>query len=323
MDHTSRHKDDYRAHYVAAGIAIDGAAAAGAKWSGLTHRMALSCLVDGDHSDTAQHYREATPTAAAGPRWGERLAALNRHVGDLGRERKDARGEERRAVYECCRDSGLDEPIVTCGAAVGAGKTTAVMAYLLRIARLRGLRHIFVVVPFTNIIQQSAKTYRTALALDGEKAAEVVAEVHHRAEFEDPMLREMSVLWDAPVTVTTAVQFFETIAGSHPARLRKLHELAGSAVFLDEAHAAIPAWLWPQTWLWMKELARDWGCRFVLASGSLARFWENGDFIGEPEKLPDLLTPEVRGRLTAREESRVEIRKQAGAVRLRRIDSIY
>ena len=39
--------------------------------------------------------------------------------------------------------------------------------------------------------------------------------------------REMAVLWDAPITVTTAVQFFETLAGNKPAALRKLHELAG------------------------------------------------------------------------------------------------
>ena len=40
--------------------------------------------------------------------------------------------------------------------------------------------------------------------------------------------------------MTTAVQFFETLGANHPAQLRKLHELPGSAIFLDEAHAAIP-----------------------------------------------------------------------------------
>ena len=182
----------------------------------------------------------------------------------------------------------MDEPIETCDAAVGAGKTTAVMAYLLRLAEKKDLRHIFVVVPFTNIIQQSAETYREALTLEGENAAEVVAEVHHRAEFENPDLREMSVLWDAPVTITTAVQFFETMAASHPARLRKLHELAGSAVLLDEAHAAMTS----------KALAADVVVdqRAWRAIGAAGLFWPSGiagegsgkmpDSIGEPEKIP-------------------------------------
>ena len=107
--------------------------------------------------------------------------------------------------------------IVSCDAAVGSGKTTAVMAYLLRVAERKKLRHIFVVLPFTNIIQQSVDVYRKALVLAGEDPAEVVAEVHHRAEFQNPESREMSVLWDAPITVTTAVQFFETLAAHKPA----------------------------------------------------------------------------------------------------------
>jgi CRISPR-associated endonuclease/helicase Cas3 len=117
----------------------------------------------------------------------------------------------------------------------------------------------------------------------------------------------MSVLWDAPITVTTAVQFFETLAGSKPSRLRKLHELAGSAVFIDEAHAAIPIWLWPQTWLWLRELANEWGCHFVLASGSLAKFWGNRDFMEAAETIPELLEPGIRTRLAAMEEQRIQI----------------
>jgi CRISPR-associated endonuclease/helicase Cas3 len=242
------------------------------------------------------------------------VEALDRYVRDLSVERKDdPRNGDRRVVYERCASVAPDSGIVSCDAAVGSGKTTAVMAHLLRVAERRKpqLRHIFVVLPYTNIIQQSVDVYRKALVLDGENPTEVVAEVHHRAEFQDPDLREMSVLWDAPITVTTAVQFFETLAANKPARLRKLHELAGSAIFIDEVHAAIPAWLWPQTWLWLKELASDWGCYFVLASGSLAKFWEYRDFVQPPESIPDLLTPEIRSRLAKLEERLIQVRSQS------------
>jgi len=215
--------------------------------------------------------------------------------------------EGRRAVYEQCCRAEPESRIISCDAAVGSGKTTAVMAYLLRAAEREKLRHILVVLPFTNIIQQSVDVYRKALVLPGENPDEVVAEVHHRAEFQNPDLREMSVLWDAPITVTTAVQFFETLAASKPSHLRKLHELAGSAIFIDEAHAAIPIWLWPQTWLWLKELASEWGCHFVLASGSLAKFWENRDFMQAPETIPELLGPGIRAKLAAVEERRIQI----------------
>jgi len=310
VSHTERHLADYAACYDEAGRSANGAEAPSGKWSGLTHRFALSCLVDADHSDTAAHYREAVPKKPAECRWEERARALDRFVAELPDEGADAtRNEDRRRVYRDCCDADPGSRIVACDAAVGSGKTTAVMAYLLPLAKDKGLRHIFVVLPYTNIIQQSVDVYRKALVLPGEDPTEVVAEVHHRAEFQDPDLREMAVLWDAPITVTTAVQFFETLAGNKPARIRKLHELAGSAVFIDEAHAAIPIWLWPQTWLWLKELANEWGCHFVLASGSLARFWENPQIVQPPETVPDLLTQTTRARLTAVEERRIEVKE--------------
>jgi CRISPR-associated endonuclease/helicase Cas3 len=309
IGHTEQHLADYSQQYNSAGLTAQLGPEAIAKWSGLTHRFALSCLVDADHTDTARHYRQAVPKRPAKCRWAKRIEALNRYVEGLSAERAtDPRNEDRRRVYEDCRNTKPEAGIVSCDAAVGSGKTTAVMAYLLRAAEEKKLRHIFVVLPYTNIIGQSVEVYRKALALPDEDPTEVVAEVHHRAEFANPESREMAVLWDAPITVTTAVQFFETLAGNKPARLRKLHELAGSAVFIDEAHAAIPIWLWPQTWLWLKELASEWGCHFVLASGSLARFWENPAIIPVPEKIPDLLAPETRTRLALAEEGRIELK---------------
>jgi CRISPR-associated endonuclease/helicase Cas3 len=99
------------------------------------------------------------------------------------------------------------------------------------------------VLPYTNIIKQSVEIYREALVLPEERPEDVVAEHHHQADFEDVSLRQLATLWRAPVIVTTAVQFFETLASHHPARLRKLHELPSSAVFVDETHAAIPSHL--------------------------------------------------------------------------------
>jgi CRISPR-associated endonuclease/helicase Cas3 len=120
----------------------------------------------------------------------------------------------------------------------------------------------------------------------------------------------MAALWDAPITVTTAVQFFETLAGRDPARLRKLHELPGSGVFVDEEHTAIPAWLWPQTWLWLKELVEEWGCHIVLGSGSLARFWRVKGLVDAEEEVPELLPQGLRNRLLEAERVRVAVRRE-------------
>ena len=210
----------------------------------LFFRIALSCLADGDHTDTAIHYRDQTPYEPSIELWpADRIAALDRYVGTL-KEDND-RSRLRSEAYAACRASVAETDIVSCDSPVGTGKTTAVLAHLLSQARQRHLRRIIVVLPFTNIIRQSVEVYRKALVLPGENPEHVVAELHHRADFQDMQSRQFTALWKAPIVVTTAVGFFETLASNSPATLRRLHNLPGSAVFIDESHAALPAKLLP------------------------------------------------------------------------------
>jgi CRISPR-associated endonuclease/helicase Cas3 len=113
-----------------------------------------------------------------------------------------------------------------------------------------------------------------------------------------------------------AVQFFETLAARMPAALRKLHQLPGSAVFIDEAHAALPVNLWPQAWIWLRQLERDWNCHIVLGSGSLSRFWELPDFVDPPASLPQLVSVDVREGSAAHESRRVTYRGKAESLDL-------
>jgi CRISPR-associated endonuclease/helicase Cas3 len=279
-------------------------------WSGLTRRIALSCLVDGDHTDTAEHYGNESPQARLPLRAAERLRALNEYVNRLP-EAGPAQAERnrlRREVYRACRDAATDAPMQACDSPVGTGKTTAMMAHMLRAAVDKNLRHVFVVLPYTNIIKQSIKTYRKALTLSGENPEGVVAEHHHQADFSSREFRHLAQLWNAPITVTTAVQFFETLGSNRPGRLRKLHEIAGSAILIDESHAAMPSRLWPQMWRWLTELAEQWSCHIVFASGSLVRFWELGDFVKAKTKLPELVSEDTRQQALSFESKRVSYR---------------
>ena len=256
-------------------------------------RIALSCLVDADHYDTARHYNDAIPYEGVSLNPQERLCLLDAHIEYISQTRQDDRTILRNSVYRACREAGTDQDMYACDSPVGTGKTTAVMAHLLKAAADRELRRIFVVLPFTNIIDQSVEVYRRALVGLGEDDANVVAAHHHRAEFESQELRQYSFLWHAPIVVTTAVQFFETLASNHPASLRKLHQLPGSAIFIDEAHAALPAHLWPQAWKWLKDLRDNWRCHIVLGSGSLNRFWRLEEFEDSPIDVPELVAERV------------------------------
>lgn len=282
---------------------------------GLAMRLALSCLVDADHSDTAFFDAGQMPPAAPAPRWVERLEALCRYVRGLplGKtEAERARNRHRALFFDACLNAKIDRPMAACEGPVGLGKTTAVTAYLIRRAQEEGLRRLIVVAPYTNILKQTAERLREALVLPGERAEQVVVEHHHRADFDDQSDRNLAVLWRAPVILTTAVSFFETLAACEPASLRKLHEVPGSAIFLDEAHAALPTKLWPQNWQWLRDLSEHWRCRFVFASGSLSRFWEDGDIVGEPVILPELLPKDQEKDVLAAERHRVRYVPLAG-----------
>lgn len=276
-------------------------------WNGLTRRIALSCLVDGDHGDTANNYGKESQIKFIEPKWEERLKKLDGYIAELQNKfGRNKRAELRNKIYSACKETDTNSQLYACDSPVGTGKTTAVMAHLLRTAIEKKLRHIIVVLPFTNIIKQSVDTYRKALVLKGENPNEVVAEHHHQADFDSLETRHLSTLWKAPIIVTTAVQFFETIASNHPSKLRKLNELPGSGIFIDETHAAIPNFLWPQTWKWLKEFAEKWSCYFVLASGSLPRFWELKDLMGISDSIPELIPQSLRNEALIQESERIQ-----------------
>jgi len=293
--------------------------------SGFVRRIALSCLVDADHGDTARNYSNEVNIPQIEPRWEERLEALQRYVDSLpigNSEPERKRNRLRKSLFQACFNASTEPRIRTCDAPVGTGKTTAVMSHLLKVANQRQpkLRHIIVVLPYTNIITQSVKVYRDALVLQGENPEDVVAEHHHKADFSSLELRQLSTLWKAPIIVTTAVQFFETIGSHHPASLRKLHELPGSAVFIDEMHAAIPSHLWPQMWRWLETWTRNWGGYIVLASGSLSRFWilnEYKELIQSAElpsiqEIPDLVADDsLRQELKEFEDRRITFMRRS------------
>ncbi|HIU75058.1 MAG TPA: CRISPR-associated protein [Candidatus Pelethocola excrementipullorum] len=280
---------------------------------GVFFRIMLSCLVDADHTDTARHYRkfpQEQDVSIPKLRAKERLQRLDEYVSGLGDKSK--RSKLRTEMYRVCRDSTIKENIVACNSPVGSAKTTALMAYALQQAISRKSRRIFVVLPFTNIIMQSVEVYREALRLPGENPEDVVAELHHCADFESEEVRALTAQWKAPIVVTTAVAFFETMASCKPATLRRLHELPGSVIFVDEAHAALPVKLLPTAWHWMQVLADEWSCHWILASGSLVEFWKLEEIwkleeLSETQRtVPQIVNMELRNRLMQYETNRLK-----------------
>jgi CRISPR-associated endonuclease/helicase Cas3 len=277
------------------------------QYRGVAARIALSCLTDADHTDTASASGDMRPEKRASGRWSERLSNLTQYVGKLSTNSTSPRQADRDSLFRHCSDGPLHS-LAMLEAPVGSGKTLAAMAYLLRLAITRGLRRLFVILPYTSIIDQNVRVYRAALTLGGENPEDIVAAVHHKAEFADRTSRMLASHWDSPIIVTTSVQFFEVMASNRPGPLRRFHELPGSAIFLDEAHASLPTHLWRQSWEWIRDLTKNWNCHFLLGSGSLPRLWNVQGLLETSEPVPGILPDDLRESLFCHEAERVRLR---------------
>jgi CRISPR-associated endonuclease/helicase Cas3 len=250
-------------------------------------RMLFSCLVDADRLDTA--HRDGEARAAPGLEAERLLAAV---IAERARKRRasgnTALQQIRDQIFDACLARAGHAPgFFSLTAPTGAGKTLASMAFALAHAHRHGLRRVVVVIPYLSIIEQNAAEYRRVLG-------DAVVLEHHSAvaprtvEGEpEPAAAELAAEnWDAPVIVTTAVQFLESLFAASPARCRKLHRLAGAVVIFDEAQT-LPTNLLAPIFSVLRELQRHYGASFVFGSATLPAFRRSPslpeDFFGPAE----------------------------------------
>jgi CRISPR-associated endonuclease/helicase Cas3 len=139
------------------------------------------------------------------------------------------------------------------------------MAFALRHAVKHGKHRILYVIPYTSIIEQTADQFRRIFG-------DAVVEHHSNLDAADeaketPRSRLACENWDAPVVVTTSVQFFESLFASRTSRCRKLHNIVGSVVVLDEVQLLPPEFLNPILCA-LKELVARYGVTLLLSTAT-------------------------------------------------------
>lgn len=176
------------------------------------------------------------------------------------------------SVLRQCREAAKCEPgLFSLTAPTGSGKTLSSMSFALRHAERWGLRRIIVVIPYTSIIEQNAKEYGDALGDHNvvEHHSNLDPEQQKREKGEEftARLDLAAENWDAPVIVTTTVQFFESLFSNNPSRCRKLHNIADSVIILDEVQTLPPGFLLSITDI-LGELSLHYGCSVVLSTAT-------------------------------------------------------
>ncbi|MGA0542149.1 CRISPR-associated endonuclease Cas3'' [Neotabrizicola sp. VNH66] len=239
----------------------------------LAGRMVFSCLVDADFRDTEAFYGKIDPQARDWPPLAEVLpgmqAAFDQRIagfpdGDLNRLRSEI-------LRHIRAKAALQPGLFTLTVPTGGGKTLASLGFALDHARIHGHRRIIYAIPYTSIIDQTAATFR---GMFGER---LVLEHHSAIDSEKPgaegrdKLRLAMEDWAAPLVVTTNVQLFESLFAARPSRCRKLHNIAGSIIILDEAQC-LPRGLLAPTLKMIEALAAHYGCTIVLCTATQPAF---------------------------------------------------
>jgi CRISPR-associated endonuclease/helicase Cas3 len=231
-------------------------------------RMLFSCLVDADFLDTEAFM---SPGRSAGRQGFATIEALRGRL-DAHMHALESLAEPspvnriRGDVLRQCRAAAALRPgIFSLTVPTGGGKTLASLAFALDHSAAHGKRRVIYAIPYTSIIEQTADVFREVFGED-----QVVE--HHSAadvapEREDHRTRLACENWDAPIVVTTNVQFFESLFAARTSRVRKLHAIAGSVVVLDETQLLPPEYLQPILDA-ISLLASHYGVTFVLSTAT-------------------------------------------------------
>lgn len=235
-------------------------------------RMLFSCLVDADFLDT-EAYMDPDKRGARG-NWPELHSlheAFDNYMADKSSTAEGTKVNRLRAdILAQCRTKAQEAPgIFSLTVPTGGGKTLSSMAFALEHAKANPeKRRIIYVIPYTSIIEQTADEFRKAFASVGD---EVLIEHHSNAEADPKEENSRSRLscenWDAPVVVTTSVQFFESLFAAKTSRCRKLHNICNSIVVLDEAQLLPPEFLQPIMDA-LKLLSKHYGVTVLLSTAT-------------------------------------------------------
>ena len=229
-------------------------------------RMMFSCLVDADrlNSEAAADPEKAakrTPYRSLN----ELSAKLDAHLEKMQAGVPDTPiNRQRRQILEQCRKKAvLPSGFFSLTVPTGGGKTLSALAFALRHALAHDKKRVIMAIPYTSIIEQTAKVYKDIFG------DEQVLEHHSNLDPDKQSERAKLAVenWDAPLIVTTNVQLFESLFAAKSSSCRKIHNLSNSIIILDEAQMLPPEYLRPLL-SGLRALTEAFGATVVLCTAT-------------------------------------------------------
>ena len=256
--------------------------------------LLYSCLVDADFLDTEQFMNGMLANRGnyeslhqLNEKLDNKLLKLNNRLNELNSKRMDIQ-------QALIKKAGCIPGLYTLTVPTGGGKTISSLAFALKHAIQNGLTRVIYVIPYTSIIEQTAKIFSDILGEENVLAHYSNADFY-TADDDDAVANKKKLAsenWDAPVIVTTSVQFFESFFANRPSRCRKLHNVVKSVIVFDEAQS-LPAEVIRPCLYTVSQLVKNYGCTAVLCTAtqpSLNRIFSGDIFL--PGRYIEELCPD-------------------------------
>lgn len=252
-------------------------------------RMLFSCLVDADFLDTESFMKKEFVRGGYSklPEMKDKLMQALEKLTNKPPNTK-VKGHRKEVLQQCISAADKTPGLFSLTVPTGGGKTLSSLAFAMKHAVKYGMKKIIYVIPYTSIIEQNAGVFREIFGDDS------VLEHHSSLEInEDDHKSRLAIEnWDAPLIVTTNVQFFESLFHNKSSRCRKMHNIANSVIILDEAQM-LPVPLLKPCMEALRELTSSYKTTIVLCTATQPALSKTEEFRNGLENVREIiLNPE-------------------------------
>lgn len=281
-------------------------------------KVAISILVDSDHEDTSLNYGEPHPFRQKRLDAKNNLKNLLEYVNKLQEKYKSGllvssqeRLKLRQDFFNACGRTTIlkDDNFFLIDGTVGIGKTLSLMYLSLKIAIENDLDTLMFVLPYIALIDQSAEEYVNSIFDDDKNIEYEFNIIHSIWKSKNIFQRKYQKGFNAPINITTNVNFFKTISNNHTSVFKNIHKFVGSVIALDEYHA-MGYEFWPAALLIMNDMAKYFSCKFIFSSGTPPKYWnirEIADVVDQDINVKEVIPEELYAKMIDMEKRRIKI----------------
>lgn len=206
---------------------------------GMTARLILSALLEGDRRDTAEFMSGQKQCGAVGEKalWAELLQDFEQKLRGL---KADTPINQARAyISDCARDFAANENgIYRLTVPTGAGKTLAALRFALAHAEAADKRRIIFVIPLLSVLEQNAAVLKSYIGREN-----LVTEHHSNVvhcDNDQEALDHYELIaqtWETPILITTLVQLLNTLFSGKTTAVRRMKSLCNAILVIDEVQS--------------------------------------------------------------------------------------